>query len=127
MTPAERATKWNNEHYSIHRLHNILQQCEKRAARKGIPYTIDFKWFKHKAIDVGVCEDTGIPFDHTKPAEKNKKNPFSASIDRRDPTLGYTPENCKVVVWIHNRAKGDNDIGVLYFYCKALVEAIEGK
>lgn len=132
MTPERRAmnvisaAKWNKEHYEVSRLYNIYNSCRIRSLKNGIEFSITSQWFRHKAIDIGVCEDTGIPFNHDRPTTKGKRNPFGPSIDRRDPNKGYTEDNCKVVVWIHNRAKGDDDLGVLYYYCKEVVRAIEG-
>lgn len=123
---AQTAAKWNKEHYDISRLYNILTQCRLRASKKGIEFTLTPQWFRYKALEIGICEDTGIPFCHDRPTTKGKNHPFAPSIDRRDPNRGYTEDNCKVVVWIHNRAKGDDDLGILYYYCKEVVRAIEG-
>lgn len=125
MTKSERAAQWKAEHWDIARLHNIYNSTRIRALKKGIEFTITGKWFRDKALN-GVCEATGLPFNHDKPKERNKKNPYSPSLDRFDPKQGYTPENTKVVLWIHNRAKSDDDIYTLYTYCKAMVKAIEG-
>lgn len=126
MTPTERTVKWNKAHYNVSRLYNIINSCRTRAIKKGIEFTLTYRWFIDKATKVGICEDTGIPFNHDPPTIKGKNHPFAPSIDRRDPNKGYTEDNCKVVVWIHNRAKGDDDLGILYYYCKEVVRAIEG-
>ena len=119
-------TKWNKEHYNVTRMYGTFFACRRRAKEKGLEFTLTSQWFRYKALEVGVCEDTGIPFDHDPPKVKGKRHPFAHSIDRRDPNKGYTEDNCKVVVWIHNRAKGDDDLGILYHYCKEFVRAIEG-
>ena len=113
--------------FRLTRLSGILNQCKNRAIIKDIEFSLTYEWFKEKAIKIGRCEVTGIQFDHSKPKVRGKSNPFGPSIDRVNPNLGYTPDNCRVVVWIHNRAKGDDDMGVVYHYCKALVKAIEGE
>jgi hypothetical protein len=41
------------------------------------------------------------------------RNPWSPSLDRIDPKIGYTLENTRVVVWIYNTAKNvfhDEDV-----------------
>ena len=126
MTPSDRMTIWRKDNFNRARLHNILSGCKIRARKKNVEFDLTYEWFKHRAIDVGVCEDTGIEFDHEAPTTKNKNHPFSPSIDRRDPTKGYTQDNCRVVIWMHNRAKGEDDIGILYYYAKELIRAIEG-
>lgn len=123
----ENNAKWRENNYDIFRLSNILLQAKNRAIKHGLPYDLDIEWFKHKALVVGKCEVTGISFNHAKPFVKNKRNPFGASVDRINPEKGYTKDNCRVVCWIHNRAKGDDDLLDLYYYCKALVKAIEGE
>lgn len=55
-----------------------------------------------RRVAAGKCEVTGIPFDLD---ISKRAKPFAPSIDRRDSSLGYTPENVQVVVWIYNAAK----------------------
>ena len=119
------AVQWGQNAWKKQRLYNILNSAKIRAKKKGLEFTITGGWFRDKVFN-GVCEATGLPFDHTPPTAKNKSNPHGPSLDRMDSTKGYTPDNTKVVLWIHNRAKGDDDIYTLYNYCKALVKAIEG-
>ena len=60
-------------------------------------------------LNVGICEVTGIPFTYG----LNARNPWSPSLDRIDPSVGYTLENTRVVVWIYNAAKNvfsDSDV-----------------
>lgn len=125
MTPSERSTKWNKDNYAYFRIYNILNQCKNRATKKNLEYDLDPDWFREKSV--GVCEITGIPFDISPPQEKGKRNPLSPSIDRIDIDKGYTKDNCRVVLWAVNRAMGDDGLGFLYYWCKRLVEKVEGK
>lgn len=61
-----------------------------------------------KAIENGVCQITGLPFDLTTP-----HGPYSPSLDRTNSDGDYTDENTKVVVLIYNSAKSEwhhNDV-----------------
>ena len=61
--------------------------------------SITLEWVEQKLL-AGVCEVTGIAFEF----ERNG-NPFFPSIDRIDSDKGYTPDNCRAVLWIINTAK----------------------
>ena len=61
--------------------------------------TLTVEWIEQRLLQ-GVCEVTGIAFER-----KGDRRPFMPSIDRIDSSKGYTPENCRVVLWIINAAK----------------------
>ena len=83
---------------------NVFRNRIKRnAKRAGVAFDLDLNWFKER-MEQGVCEATGLPFvDSDKPMA-----PFTQSVDRTDPGKGYTKDNCKMVIWIYNAAKGSN-------------------
>ncbi len=74
--------------------------CRRRAEQKGIPFTLTKEWLQEKLS--GSCEATGLPFIF--PEHKAGRGPLSPSVDRIDPEKGYTPENCRVIVWALNCA-----------------------
>ena len=79
--------------------------------------TVGLDWVDQQ-ISSGTCAVTGISFDlggHGAPAR-----PFTPSLDRIDPKLGYTPENTQVVCWVYNRAKGVHGHDAVLTMAKAL-------
>jgi len=80
---------------------HLLNRCRDRAKEKGMECSLTLEWIKQKLL-AGVCEVTGISF-----AKNGSRHPFMPSIDRIDSSKGYTPENCRVVLWMINAAKND--------------------
>lgn len=99
------------------RLRDSLRHAKARAARKGLPFTVDIDWVvgQLKAQDYR-CKVTGIPFHASHPFEMRKENPWTPSLDRIDSNLGYTPENVRLVCKIFNLAKNaysDEDVIIM--------------
>lgn len=87
----------------------LIATARTRARKRGL----DFDLHDHVAaiqakIDRGVCEVTGEPFDLSPGRKFN-----SPSLDRIDPTRGYTIDNVRVVLNLVNAALGDWGEGVL--------------
>lgn len=77
----------------------LLRDAARRAKKRGLPCTVTQADLTER-IARGVCEVTGVPLTLMEP-----NSPYSPSIDRRDPLLGYTPENTRIVAAIFNYAK----------------------
>lgn len=76
----------------------LLMQCRK--GRK--PNTLDLADITHMAIrSGGRCEVSGLPFSFE---VHGKRKPFAPSIDRVDSSVGYTPENTRLVCYAVNVA-----------------------
>ena len=88
-----------------YRARSLVTGTKQRAAKKGIDHDITNEWLLER-LERGVCEVTGIPFTFTTGEIKGGHRSFTPSLDRTDPTKGYTKDNTKVVVWIYNGAKG---------------------
>lgn len=83
----------------------LLARTRSRCIAKELPFDLDIQWFRD-ILDKRVCEVTGIPFTYGYWLA-GKAHPFSPSLDRTTPELGYTKDNVKVVCWIYNTAKHD--------------------
>lgn len=77
-----------------------------RSKHVGIQYSLTKDWFLER-LNAGKCEVTGLEFSMT-PGSKTR-NLMSPSVDRINPFLGYTPENCQLVILSYNLAKCDGD------------------
>ena len=68
------------------------------AKKRKVEFSLTVEWFRER-LDAGVCEMTGLPFDM-----KTKRGRNTPSVDRRDPTGPYSPDNCRMVLWSLNHA-----------------------
>lgn len=75
-----------------------------RAKRIDKTCDLDYEWL-YARFSEGHCEVTGIPFVFQ---QNGRPHRYSPSIDRIDAKKGYTKDNCRAVVWILNRAKGED-------------------
>lgn len=88
------------------RASHMLNNAKSRAKRKNIPFELDAEWIRER-LRAGKCEVTNIPFVFAiNGGRGHTENSFSPSIDRIVPELGYTKDNCRVICWIYNRARG---------------------
>ena len=77
----------------------LLHQCRCRDKQRGLECTLTIEWIEQR-LQSGVCEVTGIAF-----VTGSARHPFLPSIDRIDSSKPYTPDNCRIVLWIINAAK----------------------
>lgn len=85
---------------------HMLNNGRARAKREGVAFSLTEEWVRSR-LEAGRCEVTGLPFvmlvGHGK---GHRKNAYSPSLERRDPTGPYSPDNTVMACWIYNRAKG---------------------
>lgn len=107
--------KMKKENPRKFKIRRLIYYSKVRAKEKNIEHTITKEWLKEK-LKEDKCELTKLPFsyDLDKP-----RNPFGPSIDRIDITKGYTPENCRLVLWAVNTGLGHYTEKDLYTICKA--------
>jgi hypothetical protein len=93
----------------------MLHNAKQRARAAGAVFSLTREWITLR-LRAGICEVTGLGFIFKSGTGTGHGSPWAPSIDRIDPAMGYTPENCRVVVWIFNCAKNvgtDEDVHVL--------------
>lgn len=77
---------------------NLLSSARSSSKKRGLEFDLTQNWIRRR-IEAGQCEVTGLPFI-------SGERPWCPSLDRTDPTRGYTKDNVKVVVWMYNSCKG---------------------
>ena len=108
------------EDYSTRRAHYLLASAAQRAKRSKVPCTITEEWIKER-LQRGVCEVTGLPLAI---GSREGITPFSPSLDKLIPYLGYTPSNTLLVCYGLNMLKRtDTDYGYALDFCRAVVAA----
>lgn len=100
--------KWSRDNYRAsirtspkRKIEFLVNRARGRAQSKGIEFSISREWIERYALDFR-CAVTGIEFR----IGIKVMNPFSPSIDRIDPSIGYTDENSRLVLMGYNALKG---------------------
>lgn len=85
-----------------------------RAKKRSLVFEIDKEWLEGR-IGKMKCEVTGFKLEIMS-GKKCKVSPTQPSLDRIDPSIGYTKENTRVVCWWYNVMKHDwSDKEVVHF------------
>ncbi len=92
----------------------LLWQAYSNAHTKKLEYTLT----REDLVLPPVCPILGIPLFYT----KGKRTDNTPSVDRIDPSKGYTKDNIVVVSWKANNLKGNmtlDELSRFYrFYCE---------
>lgn len=85
-------------------IYTTVIACRSRAAARGMAFGLTPAAVAEALRrSRGRCEVTGLAFSDAA-AGKRQKRPFFHSLDRRDSTSGYTPDNIRVVCFAVNMA-----------------------
>ena len=102
--------RWKQEDPKEFRIKKLFYYCKVRSKEKSINNTLTKEWFRLE-LSNDKCSVTGIDFDYSFDVDRN---PFAPSVDRKDNSKGYTPENCQIVIWAYNTAKAHHTDEDLY-------------
>lgn len=103
--------KWLHEHQEIRMFHCTKQ----RASLAGLDFTIRVEDIKIPKI----CPLLGVPITNIFGKGRQQTN---ASLDRKDSSKGYTPDNIWVISDLANRMKQDATIEQLLSFAKCIQE-----
>lgn len=102
----------------------LLDHAKYRARRNGLECRLTREWVLRE-LERGTCAATGIPFEFKGGYGSKVMNRHAPSIDRIDPTKGYSPDNCQVVIYQYNAAKRGWTADDVVFMARALVSQVE--
>lgn len=97
-----------------------VMAAKARAKKLGLACDIDAAW--GEAQWTGVCALSGLPLEFD-----NRRHPLTPSIDRIDPRLGYTKNNCRFIAWAVNAMKGSHSDEWVLKIAAAIVANISRK
>ena len=121
LTPKGRQRRNSSAELTHRELHNIWRKSKERARERDIQHSLSFQDFMALyARANGRCEVSGIRFDRMKPDGASRR-PWYPSIDRRESSGIYSPENCRIVCVAVNIAMCEWGHLVLKRMAKALV------
>jgi hypothetical protein len=84
------------------RAKEMLNSAKWSAKEKGIAFDLDHDWILGR-LQTGLCELTGLAF-RLEPLDGGRQNPYTASLDRIVPELGYVKSNVRMILWALNAA-----------------------
>ena len=84
------------------RLADAIKSARQRSRDRGLDFNISLDWALETAKRQGQrCVLTGIPFLASIDT-KSFRHPFAPSLDRIEPSLGYTTDNVRLVIFAVN-------------------------
>lgn len=98
-------------------LRYMLFYSKRGALKRGIPFELVATDFTDLPTH---CPVLGIELEY---AADGPRHDGTASIDRVDNLMGYTPSNVRIISWRANRLKSDATAGEL----RRLLDYLEGK
>ena len=93
----------------------LLQSRRAEAKNKKLAFDLTQEWAAVRWT--GCCEITGIAFRSN---GKRGPHPFSPSLDRIEPSKGYTQNNCRFILWGCNAIKGVGTDEDMYEIARAI-------
>ena len=101
--------------------YSLYHASKLRSQEKGIEFDLTVELI-HGLILKGMCPRTGFKFEiENKGSDYSNRSPYTPSIDKINPSKGYTKDNIQVVCWWYNFAKQRYTDREVLELCKAVV------
>lgn len=111
----------NNKLDEFSPFRTVFSTSKRHAAEKGRDFTITLKNVKHLwEKQSGICPYTGWKLELPRTTKGIPISCRKASLDRKDSSKGYTPENIQFVSFMANCAKNKFPESDLITFCKAV-------
>lgn len=99
----------------------LCSSAKRRAKLNNLEFNLTPEWVKEQ-LTLLKCSVTNIDLVIGKYDNRlYRVNPYAPSIDRKDPSIGYTMDNCRIVCWIYNLCKADFPEAIVLEFAKAYV------
>ena len=105
----------------------LLASIRSRCKHKGLLLNLDVETVlaMHERQD-GKCFYSGLTMTWERRTQ-GAINPTNLSIDRKDPALGYTPDNVVLCCALVNTMKAECTPEMFVWWCATVVQHMEGK
>jgi hypothetical protein len=103
----------------------LLNKAKYRSSKYNREFDLTLDWVLKK-LEEETCELSGRKFNFTQ-LGNHKTHPDSPSIDRIDSNLGYTKNNCRIIVTSLNCALGSHGIEHLIQLVNDVISYQKGK
>ena len=97
----------------------LFYSSEYRAKQKDLSFNLTIEWILSNLVK---CPKTNLNFTFSENGSSySNRSPTTPSIDKINPLLGYTKDNCQIVCWWYNSAKQQFSDEEVLNLCKAVV------
>lgn len=102
---------------------DLIRSAKTRASLKNLEFSITPEYIRSLfEASGGKCQLTGIPFDFDKSYVPYERRPYVPSIDRINPSAGYTEGNVRLICSAVNIAMNTWGMPVLMRIATALID-----
>lgn len=107
---------WMKEYRDHHPAKRLLWAAKRRAKDHGL----DFDLLEEDIVIPTHCPYLKIPLVNSRPRGSERRD--IASLDRKDPSKGYTKDNIEVISWLANTMKNNATPELLLEFAKEVLK-----